>query len=126
MSTVVGPRTSVKETMAQIYGYLSGTLGIPDPGCAGAMGNMQTESSFVPGIIGGPAHGICQWQDSRFTALQNYASAHNGQWWQLNIQLGFMGQELHGGYRNVLNFLKNNKSPEACANYWNHGGGGGG
>lgn len=116
-----GPWVDPNQVIRQVYGYLSQTLKIPDPGCAGALGNIQQESGFIPGRYqsGGPARGLVQWQDARFTGLENYASNHNGNWYDLNIALGYLGMELNGGYREVLNFLRSSRNPEACATEWN-------
>ena len=91
-----------------IYAYLKDTFGFNTAAACGILGNISVESNFSPTAynVGEDAWGICQWQDSRLTNLQNrYPST----WKTLDAQLGFLKWELEGGDyagKGTVNYLK--------------------
>ena len=92
-----------------IFNYLNGTLGINCGGTCGVLGNMKVESQFSPTAYNSNenAWGICQWEGSRLTELQNrYPSS----WKTLSSQLSFLKDEFNGvDYKGpeTLNYIKN-------------------
>ena len=81
-----------------IYNYLKNTLGFNTAAACGVLGNIsvETASSFSPTAYNSyeNAWGLCQWEGSRLTNLQNrYPSS----WKTLESQLGFLKWELEGG-----------------------------
>jgi hypothetical protein len=105
---------------AVIYGYLN-QLGLSPAGEAGLLGNfaVETGGTFSPTAYN-PAEGAigeAQWELGRRTALQRYAAAHGGRETDLRIQLGYLGQELSGPFRNVLTYLRRATDPTAAAAY---------
>jgi hypothetical protein len=103
---------------AQIYAYLTGTLGFTQAGAAGAMGNLEVESDFNPNAYNANenAHGLAQWEGGRGTNLEAYESAHGGV--TLANQLSFMAQELMSSYPTVLTAEQKATDPTAAAYEW--------
>lgn len=106
------------ENIVTIYDWMKQTLGYTDAQAAGALGNLRWESRFNPGAVGGPAHGIVQWQDGRFSNLESFAQAQGTSWDNLNTQLLFMSSELAGPYSGVQSQMKAAKSPTQAATIW--------
>lgn len=109
-----------------IYGFLTGTEHLTAAQAAGVLGNLQVESGFSPTASnpGEGAIGIAQWEGGRRAALDRYAAAHGGKETDLAMQLGYLGQELAGGYSNVLALIRKTSDPQTVARYWDVGPGG--
>ena len=60
---------------------------------------MQAESSFNLTVVGdnGTSYGLCQWHNSRWTNLKNYAASIGKDQSDLDSQLGYLKQEIDGG-----------------------------
>ncbi len=131
-------------TEEKIWSYLKGQ-GLTDAGAAGLMGNLYAESGLRPnnlqnsyegklgmadaeytemvdhGTYGNFIHdkagyGLCQWTYwSRKAALLAYAKAAGKSIGDLEMQLGFLMQELSTGYKAVLNVLKTTSSVQAAS-----------
>lgn len=118
-----GPRQSLadseidlekSETLDTIYEFLTterlstnNDKPLTPEQAAGVMGNMYAESRFDPGAIEvttreDKGHGLVQWTFGRWDNLQAYAAARNASWETLEIQLGFLKQELEGPERGIL------------------------
>jgi hypothetical protein len=110
---------------AVIYGYVDTLIHNPY-GDAALLGNLGWESDFDPTRPnpGEGAIGLAQWEGGRRIQLQRYAAAHGGKETDLRIQLGFLGQELTGPYRQVLTYLRGAKDVRAAAAYVDVGPGG--
>lgn len=93
--------SSAMETLNIIYhAFLE--AGYSDAAAAGACGNIQQECNFNY-LLSGSANGMIQWTGSRFRALEQYAQENGYESWQeLDAQIGFMFQELSGGYKERL------------------------
>lgn len=78
----------------------------------GIMGNIQIESNYRTTAIGdnGTSYGLCQWHNSRWTALKNYAAAHGKAVDAVETQIAFMLHEMQNSYKTVY---------AACANAGN-------
>lgn len=92
--------TSSAAAQAFKAGLIEGGINNPHA-LATILGNAQHESSFNPNALGdtdlGPgreAHGIIQWREGRFKALQDYAAAKGGNWTDPKIQGGYAAHEL--------------------------------
>jgi hypothetical protein len=75
--------------------------GYSNAAAAGAVGNLQQESSVNPGSKqpGGAGRGIAQWgtgpgSGGRWEVENAYAKAHKQDPWALNTQIGFLEQEM--------------------------------
>lgn len=120
------PLTAQQQNEAAIYGWLVGTEHLTGAEAAGVLGNAQVESNFDP-TASNPregAIGLFQWEGGRRTALQRYAAAHHGKETDLQMQLGYLGTELAGGYSSVLARLRAATSPQDAARIWDVGPGG--
>ena len=74
---------------------------------AGIMGNLQQESGFMTDNTDGKAHGIAQWQGSRFVNLK---STYGSEWKNLDNQLKFLLSELSGEYVSTEKYLREKHS----------------
>ena len=122
-------------TEERIWSYLKGQ-GLTDAGAAGLMGNLYAESGLRPnnlqnsyeGKLGmtdteytervdsgsytnfvrdSAGYGLCQWTYwSRKANLHKFAKDAGKSIGDLEMQLGFLMQELSNGYKTVLNILK--------------------
>ena len=86
----------------QIWAYFK-QQGYADGAVAGILGNIQAESSFNLTAQGDKqngvytSYGLCQWHNSRWTNLKNYARSIGKDQSDLDAQLGYLKQELDGG-----------------------------
>ena len=131
-------------TEEKIWSYLKGQ-GFTDAGAAGLMGNLYAESGLRPdnlqnsyeGKLGmadseytemvdkgsytnfihdSAGYGLCQWTYwSRKAALLAYAKATGKSIGDLEMQLGFLMQELSNGYKAVLSVLNTTTSVQAAS-----------
>ena len=93
---------AAKRSMAEIAYDFFRHKGLTKAQAAGIVGNLVQESSARPGAIqeGGPGRGIAQWSvggrwdKSLKDNVTWYAHLHNGNPWQLSMQLGFIWYEL--------------------------------
>lgn len=131
-------------TEEKIWSFLK-AQGLTDAGTAGLMGNLYAESGLRPnnlqnsyeGKLGmadaeytervdsgsytnfvrdSAGYGLCQWTYwSRKEALLAYAKKAGKSIGDLEVQLGFLMQELSGGYKAVLATLKTTSSVRAAS-----------
>ena len=93
------------------------SLGATRAGIAGFLGNTKIESGGRTTAVGGPAHGLQQWQDGRFAQLQRLAASMGVSWKSQQAQLAMIRQELTHGYKGTLTNLRHAKSASAAAAY---------
>jgi chromosome segregation ATPase len=86
--------------------------GFTDEQAAGWIGNLTVESGLNPAIVqpNGEGHGLVQWGGGRFAALQQFAKSHGKPWQDLNTQLAFIMQELHGSESAAYQAIKGAKT----------------
>lgn len=133
-ATLCGPNKAPVSTLAialtdttkKIYDYLSTTPLSSNGGkplspaqAAGIMGNMYAESGFNPSAIEDTSraekgHGLVQWTFGRWTNLQAYASSVGKPWDDVEVQLGFLKQELEGSEKAVINDPEFNTATSAA------------
>ena len=110
-----------KENEAAVVKYCMEKLGLNTAATCGVLANIYCESGFRTNAIGdgGTSVGICQWHNSRWTNLRNFAP---DDWQTLKGQLRFMRKELLGGYRATLEYIRNVPDDEQgaydAAYYW--------
>jgi len=99
------PQTPTLSNERIIYNFLTGTMGLNKAAACGVLANIKAESNFNPNIIGdnGTSYGICQWHNSRWTALKQYRP---NDWTTLNGQLYYLKYELEKDYPSVNSYLK--------------------
>lgn len=100
----------------QVWNFLvSAPLNLSAPQAAGVMGNLQQEHGFQTSDVAGGL-GIVQWTGGRRTALIAFAAQQNKPPTDLDVQLGYLAQELAGGYAKVLNSLLQATSSDEATN----------
>ena len=94
---------------ATVYSFLVNKVGFNSAGACGIMANIQHESSFNPHATGdkGTSYGICQWHNSRWTAMKNWCKANGYDSTTLTGQLNYLKFELS---QNNSNYLWNGKT----------------
>ncbi len=76
------------------------SAGFSEYATAGAMGNIQAESGFNPGVeehANGVGFGLCQWSYGRRTQLENYAASKGVSASDVDTQIEFLISELTPG-----------------------------
>ena len=109
-----------KATDKQMYDKLKQKTKLNDYAIAGLMGNIFSESGFVPqafndGGGGCGAYGLVQWRSSRQGKLGKYAKDNNYAIDSLDAQIGFINKELTEVFTYTYNALKNVGSAELAA-----------
>lgn len=101
----VNSRTSNQE---QVFAYLTSTLGLNPAASSGIMANIQKESGFNPQASGsgGKYYGICQWGDSRKSALIAHCASKGMDYTTLEGQLEYLRHELVNSYGSIYAYLK--------------------
>lgn len=94
---------------ATVYSFLVNKVGFNSAGACGVMANIQHESGFNPHATGdnGTSYGICQWHNSRWTAMKNWCKANGYDSTTLTGQLNYLKFELS---QNNSNYLWNGKT----------------
>ncbi len=94
---------------AVVYKFLVNNMGLNSAGACGVMANIQHESGFNPNATGdsGTSYGICQWHNSRWTAMKNWCTSNGYSWETLTGQLNYLKFELS---QNNSNYLYNGKT----------------
>lgn len=104
---------STKKNDARVWQFLTSPdgFGLTAAQAAGAMGNIDAESSFVPGqeqIGGGGAYGLIQWDGGRRTSLENAAKKQGKKVSDLDFQLNYLKKEITSNsvYNKALKLLR--------------------
>ena len=102
-----GTSSGIEGVQGQIYNFFL-SKGIPAPGVAAIMGNIQAESSFVPDATNSTHNGLCQWdKNDRFLRLVELANSKGTDWTDVQTQIEFIWQELEKNYSKVKEVLIN-------------------
>ena len=110
-----------KVNEAEVFRFCTQKLGLNTAAACGVLANIYCESGFRTNAIGdgGTSVGICQWHNSRWTNLRNFAP---DDWQTLEGQLRFMRKELNGGYSATLKYIRGVTDDEQgaydAAYYW--------
>ena len=88
----------------EVYGFLTGELGLTTAAACGVLANIEHESSFRPTIVGdqGTSYGLCQWHNERFAALRGYCSALGMDYRTVEGQMAYLRYELGNQYTTLL------------------------
>ena len=98
------PAVPDNEITKKVYGFLTKN-GYSPAAASGVLANAASESHVDPTAIQnngkGPAAGMFQWENwrdksARWLALNNYAASKGKDWTDLDSQLEFFNQEMHG------------------------------
>ena len=92
-----------------IYNFLINEMELNSAAACGVLANIYAESSFNPNALGdkGSSYGICQWHNTRWTAMKNWCNANGYNWETLTGQLNYLKFELS---RNNSAYLWNGKT----------------
>ncbi|MBQ1446175.1 MAG: RluA family pseudouridine synthase [Solobacterium sp.] len=86
--------------------YLVNNMGMNHAAACGVLANIQRESSYNPGAYNPSGYyGICQWGGGRYDRLYSWCGENGLSGDSLSGQLGYLGYELSGSYRRVLDQL---------------------
>ena len=105
--------------MNTIYTFLTQKCGFNVAAACGILANIECESGFNPNLYGDneTSYGICQWHNSRLTAMQNWCNANGYSWKTLTGQLNYLKKELSANNSAYLyNGLTINNKMKASAN----------
>ncbi len=104
----VGDSTSENENAC--FYYFVETMKLTPAAACGILSNIRAESNFNTGALGdsGTSYGICQWHNSRWTALNSYCEKNGYDPASLDGQLHYLQYELESSYykRLVLDPIK--------------------
>lgn len=98
--------------------------GLSIEAAAGIVGNLMSESglnpyNYVANDNGGPSGGIAMWHNNRLNKLKQFANKRGKAWTDIETQAEYLWHELtEGGYKHVLNKLKNVKTIEDASFIW--------
>ncbi len=92
-----------------IFKFLINNMSYSSAAACGVLANIKAESDFNPNCYGdnGTSYGICQWHNSRFTALKSWCSQNGYDYTTLNGQLYYLKKELSA---NNDSYLYNGKT----------------
>lgn len=98
-----------KANETTIYNFLKDNMGLNTAAACGVLANIQNESSFLPTASGdsGTSYGICQWHNTRKTAMINWCTNNGYDYTSLTGQLNYLKYELS---QNNANHLYNGKT----------------
>lgn len=87
-----------RNNMKTCYNWLTTTGGFNKAQACGILANIDQESGFNPSINGdnGTSYGLCQWHNSRKTAVKSYCTNKYGTPSSIIGQLEYMVQEFNG------------------------------
>lgn len=102
----VKPKYSASQNENVVYNFLINDMGYSKAAAIGVISNIASESGFNPHAYGdaGTSYGICQWHNSRLTALKKYCSKHDLDYTDVSAQLQFLKYEIEG--TNVDRYLR--------------------
>lgn len=98
--------------------------GLSIEAAAGIVGNLMSESGLNPynydaNDNGGQSGGIAMWHNNRLNKLKQFANKRGKAWTDIETQAEYLWHELtEGGYKHVLNKLKNVKTIEDASFIW--------
>lgn len=94
----VKSRFSASQNEDTIYNFLVNDMGYSKAAAIGVIANIAAESGFNPNVYGdsGTSYGICQWHNSRFTALKPFCSKRGLDYTDIQAQLLYLKHELEG------------------------------
>ncbi len=118
LATPVFASTSERMTVErQVYEYLTTELKLSNAAACGVLANIEHESAFQPTVYGdqGTSYGLCQWHNSRFSALRGYCSALGLDYKTVGGQMAYLKYELGNNYTSLLLTLQSiDNTPEGA------------
>ncbi len=92
-----------------IFDFLVEDIGYNAAAACGVLANIAAESNFNPNATGdsGSSYGICQWHNTRWTAMKTWCNENGYDWTTLTGQLNYLKKELSA---NNSDYLYNGKT----------------
>ncbi|MCM1544166.1 MAG: phage tail tip lysozyme [Ruminococcus sp.] len=132
LAVAIPTMTSVEASSAgnknDVYYYLTKEVGFNAAAASGIMANIEHESNFLYDVVkrdsnGKLSGGLCMWNGSRFTNLQNFCNKNGYKYLSIKGQMNYLKHELQSkSYKHIYNYLKSvpNTSDGAynAAYYW--------
>lgn len=117
----VAVNSDAKSNLGGIQGQIADFFlekGMSIEGISAILGNIEQDSNFNASLeTEGKYHGLCQWNQKRFTELKKLAGQSNKEWTDIDVQLQFIWKELTtGGYAKVKNQLMNTTDVKKATN----------
>ena len=106
---LMGASVTTSSNEEKVFEFLVEEMDLTPAAACGIMANIQHESGFNPKAKGdnGTSYGICQWHNSRWTAMKNWCNGKGYDWTSLNGQLRYLQFELS---QNNSKYLWNGKT----------------
>lgn len=128
-----------KESELEIYDFLTNELCFNYATAVGIMANIYKESGFDPNAynpndLGKESYGLCQWRDTRLTALKSYCSENGLDYTSAYGQMCYLQYELKTSEKNAWSHMQGFENTqqgaydaacawaqwfERCAHYYN-------
>lgn len=91
-----------------IYNFIIQVMQLSIAAACGVLANIRQESNFSHTAQGdrGTSYGICQWHNTRFTALKTWCAANGKTYTTLDGQLWYLKHELETNYKTLLTSLR--------------------
>lgn len=98
------PAAGISSVEQQIFTFLTIDMRLPISAVCGILANIEKESNFDPSAVGDDdtSYGLCQWHNSRYTALVGYCMAHGLDHTTVRGQLEFLRYELESDHPEML------------------------
>lgn len=95
-NTAQDNKNAFSSNVYTIFNFLVSKCGFNTAAACGVLANIESESNFNPNLWGdgGTSYGICQWHNTRLTAMQNWCSSNGYSWQTLEGQLNYLKKEL--------------------------------
>ena len=113
---VVFAGASTAGVKQEIYNFITSEMGLNSAAACGILANIEKECDFTPNLYGdgGSSYGICQWHNSRFTALKNYCQKQGYSWTSLKGQLNYLKYELYNCKSDTGNVISHLNVPNTA------------
>lgn len=100
----------------EIFNFITTEMGLNSAAACGILANIEKESDFNPNLYGdgGTSYGICQWHNTRFTALKNYCQKQGYSWTSLKGQLNYLKYELYNCKSDTGNVISHLNVPNTA------------
>jgi murein DD-endopeptidase MepM/ murein hydrolase activator NlpD/lysophospholipase L1-like esterase len=109
-----GNTLSDKEKGAHVFNYFVTEEHFSNEAAAAATGNLEQESGFSTTVVNSSGYtALAQWGGSRLTGLKAKSN-----WQDLDVQLKYVSEELHGGWKSALNKMHSDTSIEDLTYDW--------
>ena len=105
--SALGAVSSQSANEKKVFEYLTGTMKLNIGAACGVMANIYAESTFRPTAShtesnGSVSYGICQWNGTRKTRLENYCTENGYDYTTIDGQMHYLEYELKNYYKSTV------------------------